>query len=67
MKLLPNDPDNSSREVYSIEEPTVEEFEQVEEQYSYNDITVSEIKEILDERGVEYTNNMKKQELFDLL
>lgn len=61
MKLLPNEPDNSSRGAYSIEEP------QVEEQYSYNDITVPEIKAILDEREIEYTKDMKKQELFDLL
>ena len=34
---------------------------------TYDDLTVAEIKELLDDEGIEYTNNMRKAELIELL
>lgn len=72
MKLLPDNPDNKSRAAtfnadIPVEEPPEEVEKTEEQQYSYDNITILEIKTILGERGIEYTNDMKKQELFDLL
>jgi len=42
-------------------------YEDKVDEYSYDSITVSQIKEGLDYREIEYDSKMKKQELFDLL
>ena len=37
------------------------------QQYDYDSITVKEIKEKLDEKGIEYSSTANKSELFELL
>ncbi|WP_438905816.1 HeH/LEM domain-containing protein [Enterococcus sp. AZ150] len=34
---------------------------------NYSDLTVVELKALLDERGIDYPSNAKKQDLIDLL
>lgn len=46
-----------------VDEPTGEPTEE----YVYDEITVSEIKDILDEKGIEYKKSWDKPELFALL
>ena len=47
---------------------SIEEInEEGETSYKYDDITVDEIKKILDEKGIEYDKKAKKEVLFALL
>ena len=44
-----------------------ETFNQTEGDINYNDLTVVQLKELLDERGVEYASDAKKADLIALL
>lgn len=44
-----------------------ETFNQTEGDINYNDLTVAQLKELLDERGVEYASDAKKADLIALL
>lgn len=44
-----------------------ETFNQTEGDINYNDLTIVQLKELLDERGVEYASDAKKADLIALL
>ena len=53
-------------EVVEVEEVKDEELEEVEE-VNYEDLTVPELKELADEREIDYKANITKPDLIELL
>ncbi len=56
------------QEVEEFKEEDIEEVEEVEEEeIDYTDFTVKELKGFLEDKDIEFTSNMRKADLIELL